>query len=136
LSPDGRFFALRTGNQTAQSATLLLVPVNGEEPRELLHVTQPQHFGSFRSVGWVPDSRSVLVTTITGERAELLQVPIDGAPVRRLDIDPALWTQGSGGAGSGFSLSPDGRRLAFLMGRNAAEVWVLENFLPPAKATK
>lgn len=32
----------------------------------------------------------------------------------------------------GFSLSPDGRPIAFLSGKSAAEVWALENFLPPA----
>jgi hypothetical protein len=48
-----------------------------------------------------------------------------------------MWTQGSMGfLDSGFSLSPDGRRLAFLTGKNAAEIWALENFLPPAAPKK
>ena len=32
-----------------------------------------------------------------------------------------------------LSLHPDGRRLAFDVGREEAEVWVMENFLPELK---
>jgi Tol biopolymer transport system component len=131
LSHDGRFFAARTGNSSAPSASLLLVPVDGGTPRELLRFNQPEHFGGLRTVVWTPDSRALLVTKIVESRAELLFVPIDGQPPHRLDIDPMMWTQGSTGfLDSGFSLSPDGRRIAFLTGKNAAEVWALENFLP------
>jgi Tol biopolymer transport system component len=137
VSPDGRFFAARTGNASAPSASLLVVPVDGGEPRELLRLSQPEHFGGLRTIVWARDSRSLLVTKIVESRADLLLVPIDGQPARRLDIDPTMWTQGSMGfLDSGFSLSPDGRRLAFLTGKNAAEIWALENFLPPAAPKK
>ncbi len=41
------------------------------------------------------------------------------------------WTEGAGsGAQMGFSVSPDGRSIAFQVGKSADEVWALENFLP------
>jgi len=36
----------------------------------------------------------------------------------------------------GFSLSSDGRSLAFVMGKTVTEVWALENFLPAPSAKK
>jgi hypothetical protein len=70
-----------------------------------------------------------------GASRELWLVPVAGGPQRRLDIDPDLWLEGSsGGRDSGFSLSPDGRSIAFQTGITAAEVWALENFLPASRA--
>jgi Tol biopolymer transport system component len=34
------------------------------------------------------------------------------------------------------SFHPDGRRIAFMAGGKQYEVWVMENFLPAAKATE
>jgi hypothetical protein len=61
---------------------------------------------------------------------ELWSVPLDG-PSRKLAIDPELWMKGTGGPWTeGFSVSPDGQRLAFVMGKTETEMWALENFLP------
>jgi len=59
----------------------------------------------------------------------------DGQP-RRLDIDVDGWALAdregfpSNGDDSGFALSPDGTRIAYLVGRSTVEVWALENVLP------
>jgi hypothetical protein len=63
-------------------------------------------------------------------------VPIDGTAPRRLDIDAAVFTKDGGGLDSGFSLSRDGRQIAFLSGKSVAEVWALENFLPASTTAK
>jgi hypothetical protein len=56
---------------------------------------------------------------------------------RKLDIDPEIWLNGSvKPENETFSLSPDGHRIAFQMGKVVNEVWALENFLPAPKAKK
>lgn len=88
-------------------------------------------------MAWTPDGRGVVVTKLTPKGAELLLVPIDGAPSRKLDIDAESWTRGARAYfDQGFTLSPDGSRVAFLMGKSGSEVWALENFLPAVSAKK
>jgi hypothetical protein len=73
----------------------------------------------------------------TGSRRELWLAPITGDRARRLDIDPNIWIEGTGAAREqGFSLSPDGRSIAFAMGKAVSEIWALENFLPTLPAKK
>jgi hypothetical protein len=60
-----------------------------------------------------------------------------GGQPRKLYIDPNIWLNGTARAGQqGFSLSPDGRSIAFQMGKNVTEIWALENFLPKSSAKK
>jgi Tol biopolymer transport system component len=134
LSPDGRYFAIAPHPSSAQTgdAEIRLVPATGGEPRVLLTLA-----GSESSVvgvdtwGWTADSRALLLTTMVGDDTGLWLVPIDGGPRRRLDIDPRIWMDGSaGGVDRGFSLSPDGRHMAFLVGRQVREVWAFEGLLP------
>ena len=62
-------------------------------------------------------------------------VPVAGAAPRKLDIDVDAWHRGSSEwFGAGFSLAPDGKRIAFLMGKFSAEIWALENFVPRGAA--
>ena len=138
LSPDGRFLAAKVRDSSTKAFALILVPVSGEEPRELLRLTPPEDFGGmggfggFRNAVWTPDGKALLVTKKTESGHQLLLVPIGGEPVRRLNIDPEIWQREAlgGPLGIGFTLSPDGRRIAFLVGKNTAEIWALENFLP------
>jgi hypothetical protein len=70
-------------------------------------------------------------------RHGLWLAPVIGGRPRKLDIDPDIWLTGSVATGEqGFSLSPEGRSIAFQMGRTAAEVWALENFLPSGPARR
>ena len=57
--------------------------------------------------------------------SEVWQCSLDGALPRRLDLTmPILW---------GISLHPDGRRIAYIGGTTGKdEVWLLDNYLPPA----
>lgn len=136
LSPDGRsVFGSAGFDPSTQSSGLQVVPVAGGRPRELLRITVPEGFrpGPF---AWTPDSRAILAIKAIGSRRELWLVPVAGGSQRKLDIDPDIWLAGAGGSGDwDFSLSPDGRSIAFKTGRSAAEVWALENFLPSTRAT-
>jgi Tol biopolymer transport system component len=131
LSPDGRYLASRRDDAAAKASSLVFVPVAGDQPRELLRLTQPEALQQ-RPV-WTPDSRAVLAVKSTRSRRELWMIPLSGSP-RMLDVDPGLWmdraVEDGLGTDQGFALSPDGRHIAFLMGKQAAEVWALQNFLP------
>ena len=138
FSPDGRYLAVQTGvDPSTKTSSLLLVPVAGGEPRELVRLTEPDGWGDYGTTAWTPDGKAVLKVKRNGSGTELLLVPVTGGPPRKLDIDSDSWTRGAqGGMDQGFSLSPDGQKIAFLMGKSASEVWAIENFLPAIKASK
>ncbi len=139
LSPDGRYLTVLGQNAVTRSPVLRLIPVAGGEPRELLRLSEPERFMDRRQARevWTPDGSAVIVVKNTGSHLEMWRLPIDGGEPRKLDIDPNLWRQGSIGVeNQGFSLSPDGRSIAFVMGKGADEVWALENFLPATPAKK
>jgi len=115
--------------------SLVLVPVAGGQPREALRLTQAEVLGPHKV--WTPDSSAVIVEKDIASRRELWLVPITGGRARKLDIDTNIWMEGSAGAGEqGFSLSPDGHSIAFVMGKTVSEVWALENFLPTPNTKK
>jgi Tol biopolymer transport system component len=133
LSPDGRHFAFQGIDRAAGTSTLFVVPAAGGAPRELLVVSRPEELWS---LAWTPDSNAVLVIRNTaGEvlrrsHQELWSAPLNGPP-QRLAIDPGLWTTGASAPWTEtFSISPDGRQIAFVMGQTEDEMWALENFLP------
>jgi Tol biopolymer transport system component len=137
LSPDGRSVAAVVneawpGGETG-TWSLLLAPVTGGEPRELMR-------GEARGADvlmWAPDSRSVFVTAIRagvegqGPR-DVWRVPIDGSAPQKLDLDLASLGRPFN-SDQRMHVHPDGRRVAFAAAEpaKADEVWVLENFLPP-----
>lgn len=138
LSPDGRYVAGYDVGGASDPSTrrLLLLPVAGGQPRELLTFTQPPGQGS-GPWQWTPDSSAVIAMMNPFSRSDrgLWQVPVTGGGPRKLDIDPGIWMEDSRGGGDrGFSVSPDGRSIAFQIGRSGAEVWALENFLPNTSA--
>jgi Tol biopolymer transport system component len=104
----------------------------------LLRLAQPEVFVmGGPGPEWTPDSRAVMFVKDIGARREVWLVPVAEGRPRRLDIDPDIWLKGSVNTGQQFfSLSPDGRSIAFQMGTSASEVWVLENFLPTSTANK
>ena len=141
LSPDGRHLAVRmpargpSGSTPARSgANVMVVPLDGGQAREVFPPTP----GGLRTIAWTPDSSSLLVLKRPANApAELWLAPLNGGEPRKLEVAGDGWVQGSGGAlDSGFSLSRDGRRIAFLMGNRSGEVWSLENFLPPPGRAK
>ena len=138
LSPDGRQFAGTGRDLSANASTLALFPVDGSEPRELLRLTEPETFPTnARALAWTSDGQAVVVAKITGVRTELWLVPISSGQPRKLNVDVGSWSLGdtTSQPPAGFSLSRDGRRIAFLTGKSANEVWALENFLPAPRSS-
>jgi Tol biopolymer transport system component len=131
VSPDGRQIALQTAIDPAtQTASVILVPLNGGAPREIGRLPAAEVLTS--PISWTPDSRSILMARKSGSRADLWLVDVESGKSRKCEIDVSEWTAGEGGPV--FALSPDGQHIAFLMGKSAHEVWALENLLPaPAR---
>jgi Tol biopolymer transport system component len=141
VSPDGRLLAVETTVDPAtQSALLLVVSVADGSAREVLRLTAQAAFSRIHTIAWTPDSRAILVARKTSGRPELWSVDVASGRSRTFDVDRSDWAAAmsdhdeSNFLDGGFSLSPDGRQVAFLMGKSGAEVWALENFLPPPAA--
>jgi Tol biopolymer transport system component len=131
LSPDGRFIATTYDDRSSKSFVLLLIPVSGGEPRELLRVSQPQEL--MATATWMPDGRAVIVDKVlneSGTEREFWLVPTAGGQPRKIDVGTAP------GLGPDIRVHPDGRQIAFVAGENKKELWVLENFLPALNAKK
>jgi Tol biopolymer transport system component len=130
LSPDGNFLPVAYDDASTKSSAVLLIPITGGEPRELLRVRQPQSFGPAPVVEWMPDGRAVLVTKVVNDsQDELWLVPVGGREPRKIDIGAPKF-QGP------IKVHPDGRRVAYVAGDRKADVWVLENFLAALIAKK
>jgi Tol biopolymer transport system component len=142
-SPDGRYIATVTGDAATNSRTLLLIPLAGGEPRELMRVASettresifdPNEGVFLQNTTWAPDSRSVLVWKVSGKpddrKSELWQVPLEAGQPRRIESKLLV-------GNSSFFVHPDGRRVAYSVADpnppHIGEVWALENFLPSAK---
>ncbi|MHB1193405.1 MAG: TolB family protein [Longimicrobiales bacterium] len=132
LSPDGETVAvLHTKALDADSPAnaVLLLSIAGGEPRELLR-------GSFQNLAWLPNGRFLLLRVPDdpkdsgggGQRMHLSRVDVKSGQVSEAGLT-------MDGAGL-MALSRDGRRLAYLDGASAVEVWVMENFLPPADESR
>ena len=103
----------------------------------MLRVDAPASVNGLR-ISWTPDARALIVPKTLqpdDNSKELWLVPIDGGDARKLNIDTANWDKGPG-----FSLSPDGRHIAFVgsAGRPGPgyEVWALNNYLTTLTAKK
>ena len=130
VSPDGRYISTASRDQSAKTHVVLLIPIAGGEPRELLKVNMPD---TINLGTWTPDSRSLLAVKNAqqSQAREMFWVPIDGPGIQKVQpIDGML----------PFSLRVhrDGRQVAYVSGAASgpAEVWVLENFLPPANVKR
>ncbi len=126
VSPDGQSLAYLTSNGTPAHTAIMVMPLAGGQPRELLKVTEFVYLG-----GWTPDSQSLLYSrngTLPGDVAAWL-LPVNGGPPRKLDLGERFATE--------LQMHPDGKRVAFWSNNQTAEqFWVLENFLPALTAKK
>ena len=136
LSPDGQRLAFPLFVRAEHSDTLKVLPITGGEPRDLLKIQVPKeqdHTISGRAgLAWTSDGAHLLFARWRhygqDPSVEFWRVPTAGGEPQKLGlVMDRLW---------GLRLHPDGRRLAFTAGETKAEVWVLENFLPEAKAAK
>jgi Tol biopolymer transport system component len=128
LSPDGQSIIVSTEDSAAKTSALLVVPVHGGQPKEIMRVDHPL---MVRIQSWMPNSRGILAVVSStwpgqgaGRGAELWHVPLDGGERRKLDLNVTGMTP--------FSIHPDSRQIAYGLTEQAKndEVWVLEHFLP------
>jgi len=136
LSPDGRTIAIGVRDPSG-STTTWLVPVDGGEPRALLRASPPEAIiGSL--VKWSRDGKSLLIGKRKGDRSptELWRVSAADGSAHKVDLNPDWAPFLAVNGRQATSFHPDGRQVAFVMGKSELEVWALENFLPSAAARK
>ena len=126
LSPDGRHLIGVVNSENDKRTSLVLVPVMGGEATQ---VFRAKDFGSLSNyVNWTPDGQSVVVPIRTTNGAfQPLLVPVFGGTPRTIDLEIGQL---------GLKVHPDGRQVAFTVGRAMFELWTLENFLPRSSAKR
>ena len=125
LSPDGRHLIGVVNNEKDKITSLVLVPVMGGESKQ---VFRAKDFGSLSNyVNWTPDGQRVVVPVRTNGSFQPLLVPVFGGAPRTLDLEIGQL---------GLKVHPDGRQVAFTVGRAMFELWTLENFLPASNGRR
>ena len=118
LSPDGRDVVFQV------DGAVKTVSLDGGEPRELFR-------GLAKSYGleWTRDGRYIIARALGTASSEIWRVPAQGGTPLKLELSvPRMQF---------FALHPDNRRFAFTVNEGSKrELWVLENFLPAAKAAR
>ncbi|MCZ6811225.1 MAG: hypothetical protein O7D97_04410, partial [Planctomycetota bacterium] len=121
-SPDGRRLAFLGGSEAVVSNVVSTIAVSGGEARALYTLKDGMRFHWGVGLSWTPDGRHVIVGPWdTDKPDELWSIPATGGELRKLDLGFKV---------KDMSLHPDGRRIAFTVGKYNNEVWVMENFLP------
>ena len=123
LSPDGRSlaFGMSEGNRT-QATVLLVMPVAGGEPRQVLKLKR----GSLSGVAWTRDGNYLLFSGTGDPTPKLWRISIKGGQLHPIGLEAD--------ENARISFHPDGRRIAFTAGETKDEVWVMEDFLPESHA--
>jgi Tol biopolymer transport system component len=122
LSPDGQQVAVTTADEASGKQAVVVVPVAGGAAREIYTVDKPRSL--LRFPFWTPDGKEIVCGVGLQDKTEAWLVPAAGGDPRKLAIPMTGMTD--------LSFHPDGQRVAFSAARSQSEVWVLENFLPPA----
>jgi Tol biopolymer transport system component len=132
VSPNGRWIA-SYDRPTDLLQAVVISAVDGSESREIFRLTTGEL--DVIPMPWTPTSDAVIVRKYaeplsrTTRGGELWLISLDGSAPRKLDIDLSAAVPGQLGK---IRLSPDGRQLAYVVGKSyQTETWVLENFLPP-----
>lgn len=132
VSPDSRFLALT--DRTSNDASLLIVPLEGGTPRNLLRVHNPETLGF---VTWSADGAFLIFAKVVQQggnaRREFMRVPAAGGEAVRIELGPDFTDI----QGVSLRIHPDGRRFAFnTLRQPRSEIWALENFLPVSAAAR
>jgi Tol biopolymer transport system component len=128
ISPDGHWLALINRER---NRVLKVMPASGGESREL-HSWEDKIFWSVKSPAWTIDGRYILFPNgPSPDLWDLWRISVDGGEPEKTGMVMVYPRH--------FSVHPDGRRIAFSsrgVETKSPEVWVMENFLPEAKAKK
>ena len=119
LSPDGQKLLFDIFDSEKGTESLLIMPISGEEARELLRIKEPEFIRAF---DWSSDGKHVLFTKAEEYGTSLWQISSEGGEPQMLwQTDIKM---------HGLHVHPDGHQIAFHAHTQANEVWVMENFLP------
>jgi Tol biopolymer transport system component len=124
LSPDGKQVAY----VSAGSSSLFVQPVDGNPARELARTSGQERFLEGTVLAWSSDGQYVYYVKHrnAASQSDVFRVPVTGGEEQRIGI--------SGRDVRNLSVSPDGSRIAFVMGpRNRPEIWAIENTFAAAK---
>ena len=99
------------------------MPAGGGEARELLGIPEQESIAPGDLV-WMRDSKQILFV----KKSALWVIPAEGGEPHRLNLSMKGLR--------GLRFHPDGQQVAFEAGDSSAEVWMMENFLPPLKVVK
>jgi Tol biopolymer transport system component len=129
LSPGGDQFGAWRLDLASSSASLILIPATGGEPRVLLSMGDEvygQLHTPLRGLAWSPDGRHLLYTkrAVKSGATDLWRIAVAGGEPERIGplVDDVF----------DLVVHPSGQRIAFSTRHVEQEVWVMENFLPAA----
>ena len=121
VSPDGRWLAF-----FRPLDSLIVIPTAGGEPREVCRLSETESNESpWNFVRWTPDGKHLLFRKRV---KELWRVQVDTGEQQQID-SPAMDRI------INVALHPNGRRIAYTVGKRSSEFWVMENFLPEKMAS-
>ena len=125
LSPDCQEAAFQ------ENGTIYTVSLNGGEPRKLFSGLTHYYY----MLRWTRDGRYIIAEAADSKSGGFLQtsevwrIPVQGGTPLKLDLSVSKMEF--------FTLHPDNRHFAFSVNEGSkSELWVMENFLLPQKATK
>jgi Tol biopolymer transport system component len=126
LHPSGRLLTVgQRGASPGEEDRVIVVPVDGGEPRELVRIPAPGTLSRGNAgLDWSPDGRFLLIggNPDHHHRRTLWIVDDDGARIREL----ATFVS-DGGMQVRPRFHPGGREIAVVAGRNRWEIWTLED---------
>ena len=134
LSPDGRWLSFANA-AWGGVRSLRIMPASGGDAKEIWNFGETKRGTPGINHTWVPDGRYIVFGAPDPSDLrvwDLWRVPVEGGTPEKMGLQRrwGLWD---------LTVRPDGRQLA-LAGRGGAstdsELWVLENFLPPAESSK
>jgi Tol biopolymer transport system component len=123
LSPDGQQLAFVV--RDPGGALLTVMPAAGGDARVVLRSNE---LAWPNSIAWAPDSQGLLFVRqlkAGDPKTELWLAPLQAGAPWKLGLTAANMRE--------IRMHPDGRHIAFTSGGDRSEVWVMENFLRPAK---
>jgi Tol biopolymer transport system component len=126
VSPDGQWVVFHFFDQATGAVGLKVISSTGGVPRELVRVEKAENIGG---PTWTRDGLQVLfakgATSPQVQKYELWRIPAEGGTPQKVGL--------AMGSLRDMRVHPDGRRIAFTADEpTRSEVWVMENFLPPA----
>ncbi len=130
LSPDGKQFAFQSFRRSDNFMVLHILPVSGEEARELYRTEYTKSFSL--GLTWSQDGNYILFSDVVPDQEKkivpsfhLLRIPIEGGEPQALDLKMFRMEN--------LNIHPDGKTLAFFSfgaTMKMPNLWKMENFLP------